>query len=99
MQYICLKTGLLPCAVYLQTTEKGDERVRDNKGHIVSPCKTLRIVFLTEIEYFAKIRFLMGNDLETSEVLYSSLFYIKSKERIYAYKDSKLFPSNTNNLN
>lgn len=41
----------------------------------------------------------MGNDLETSEVLYSSLFYIKSKERIYAYKDSKLFPSNTNNLN
>ena len=61
--------------------------------------KTLRIVFLTEIEYFAKIRFLMGNDLETSEVLYSSLFYIKSKERIYAYKDSKLFPSNTNNLN
>ncbi len=28
----------------------------------------------------------MGNDLETSEVLYSSLFRIKSKGRIYNYK-------------
>ena len=39
-----------------------------------------------------------GNDKETSDVLYSSLFCIKSKERLYDCKDSKLITSNKNNL-
>ena len=43
--------------------------------------KTLCIVFIAQIEWVAKIGFLIGNDLETSEVLYLTLFCIKSKER------------------
>ena len=35
--------------------------------------KTLCIVFIAQIEWVAKIGFLIGNDLETSEVLYSAL--------------------------
>lgn len=42
--------------------------------------KTLCIVFIAQIEWVAKIGFLIGNDLETSEVLYLTLFCIKSKE-------------------
>ena len=52
------------------------------KRHVAHE-KTLRIVFIAEIEYFAKIRFLMGNDLETSEVLYFTSFCIKSKEHFF----------------
>lgn len=44
------------------------------------PEKTYRIFFIAEIEQFAKIRFLTGNDLGTSEALYFALFCIKSKE-------------------
>ena len=46
----------------------------------LAPEKTYRIFFIAEIEQFAKIRFLTGNDLGTSEALYFALFCIKSKE-------------------
>lgn len=38
-------------------------------------------LFFIENEELAKIYLLIGNDLETSEVLCSILFCIKSKER------------------
>lgn len=50
--------------------------------------KTLCIVFIAQIEWVAKIGFLIGNDLETSEVLYSALFCIISKERAFECKDT-----------
>ena len=46
--------------------------------------KTLCIVFIAQIEWVAKIGFLIGNDLETSEVLYFTSSCIKSKERLFA---------------
>lgn len=42
--------------------------------------KTLCIVFIAQIEWVAKIGFLIGNDLETSEVLIFATSCIKSKE-------------------
>lgn len=48
--------------------------------------KTLCIVFIAQIEWVAKIGFLIGNDLETSEVLYFSLFCIIPKERFHNAK-------------
>ena len=68
--------------VYLQTAEKGDERVRDNKGHLVSLRKAYPILFHTENKQLAKISSLTANDLETSEVPYFTSFCIKSKERL-----------------
>ena len=44
-------------------------------------CKTYPPFLLIENEELEKIGLLIGNDLETSEVLYSTLFYINSKER------------------
>ena len=48
--------------------------------------KTLCIVFIAQIEWVAKIGFLIGNDLETSEALYSAMFCITSKERFLLAK-------------
>ena len=45
--------------------------------------KTLCIVFIAQIEWVAKIGFLIGNDLETSEILYFTSFYCNSKERLF----------------
>lgn len=42
--------------------------------------KTLCIVFIAQIEWVAKIGFLIGNDLETSEVLILVTFCVNSKE-------------------
>ena len=42
--------------------------------------KTLCIVFIAQIEWVAKIGFLIGNDLETSEVLYSALLNPKNAD-------------------
>ena len=44
--------------------------------------KTLCIVFIAQIEWVAKIGFLIGNDLETSEVLYFSCFALKQKNAL-----------------
>jgi len=63
--------------------ESLDRSIRYQEAHHLPLLKTLRIVFIAEIEYFAKIRFLMGNDLETSEVLYFTSFCIKSKEHFF----------------
>lgn len=48
--------------------------------------KTQLVVFAFENEQIAEIRFLTGNDLETSEVLYFSLFCIIPKERFHNAK-------------
>ena len=42
--------------------------------------KTLCIVFIAQIEWVAKIGFLIGNYLETSEVLYSALLNPKNAD-------------------
>ena len=54
--------------------------MRNQQECLLASKKTYRIVFIAEIEQFAKIRFLTGNDLGTSEALYFALFCIKSKE-------------------
>lgn len=43
----------------------------------------IKIFFLVDNKYFIRIYFLIGNDLETSETLYSTSFCIKFKERIF----------------
>lgn len=53
--------------------------------------KTLCIVFIAQIEWVAKIGFLIGNDLETSEVLCFTSSCIKSKERLLRCKDNAIF--------
>ena len=50
--------------------------------------KTLCIVFVAEFEWVAKIGFLIGNDLETSEVLYSAL--LNPKNANFKCKGSEL---------
>ena len=42
--------------------------------------KTLHMVFIVEFEWVAKIGFLIGNDIETSEVLYSALLNPKNAD-------------------
>ena len=58
----------------VQTAEKGNGGMRNREAYLLPLRKTLQIVFSFENEWFAKIGFLIGNDLETSEVLYSVLF-------------------------
>ncbi len=55
--------------------------------------ETQRLVFIFENEQFAEIYFLMGNDLETSEALYSAMFCITSKERFLLAKIQNLHRS------
>ena len=57
----------------VQTAEKGNGGMRNREAYLLPLRKTLQIVFSFENEWFAKIGFLIGNDLETSEVLYSVL--------------------------
>lgn len=49
-------------------------------GH-VSHCKTWRIFFLVKIQVLTIFRSLIGNDLETSKILYFTSFCSNSKER------------------
>ena len=53
---------------------------RDRQTHKLALLKTLCIVFVAEFEWVAKIGFLIGNDLETSEVLYSALLNPKNAD-------------------
>lgn len=46
-----------------------------------APCKTWRIFFLVKIQVLAIFRSLIGNDLETSKILYFTSFCSNSKER------------------
>lgn len=55
-------------------------RSRNNEAHHLPLFKTLCIVFVAEFEWVAKIGFLIGNDLETSEVLYSALLNPKNAD-------------------
>lgn len=50
------------------------------RQHEMAVGKTLCIVFVAEFEWVAKIGFLIGNDLETSEVLYSALLNPKNAD-------------------
>lgn len=64
-------------------------RYREERN--VASCKTLPKFFSIEDKQLTKICFLIGNDLETSEFLYSVLFCIKSKERfVYLQKYKKI---------
>lgn len=53
---------------------------RNNQAYNLPLLKTLCIVFVAEFEWVAKIGFLIGNDLETSEVLYSALLNPKNAD-------------------
>lgn len=53
--------------------------------------KTLCIVFIAQIEWVAKIGFLIGNDLETSEVLIFATSCINQKNALSEYKDTISF--------
>lgn len=56
------------------------EKMRHREKRHVALRKTLCIVFVAEFEWVAKIGFLIGNDLETSEVLYSALLNPKNAD-------------------
>ena len=53
---------------------------RYQKTYLIPLLKTLYMVFIVEFEWVAKIGFLIGNDLETSEVLYSALLNPKNAD-------------------
>lgn len=63
-----------------QSIEKVGIGFRYRQTHHISRGKTLCIVFIAQIEWVAKIGFLIGNDLETSEVLYSALLNPKNAD-------------------
>ena len=75
----------------MQTVEKDDIGVRNRKVNLISRGKTLLIVFPFENEWFAKIGFLIGNDLETSKVLYSVLYCTNQKNTFTTAKVRFLF--------
>lgn len=75
----------------VQTAEKGNGRMRNREANLLPLRKTLPKFFSIEDKQLTKICFLIGNDLETSEFLYSVLFCIKSKERfVYLQKYKKI---------
>ena len=65
----------------VQTAEKGNGGMRNREAYLLPYCKTLPKFFPIENKRLTKNCFLIGNDLETSEVPYLTLFCIKSKER------------------
>lgn len=75
----------------VQTAEKGNGGMRNREAYLLPLRKTLPKFFSIEDKQLTKICFLIGNDLETSEFLYSVLFCIKSKERfVYLQKYKKI---------
>ena len=52
-----------------------------NQVNFISLQKTQYLFFPAKIQVLANFRSLTGNDLETSEILYFTSFYSKSKER------------------
>lgn len=63
--------------IYYNDDARSPREAYDNLGTLY---KTLCIVFVAEFEWVAKIGFLIGNDLETSEVLYSALLNPKNAD-------------------
>ena len=73
---------------YLSVDARGDgerhaatlgESRRNNQTHLVSLLKSFANLLFIGNEHCARIYFLIGNDLETSEFLYSTSFCINSK--------------------
>ena len=62
------------------SVEEMDSNFRNQEAYYLSYGKTLYMVFIVEFEWVAKIGFLIGNDLETSEVLYSALLNPKNAD-------------------
>lgn len=72
-------------AILGECTGESAERSRTACRH-QAPCtrtcaKTWRIFFLVKIQVLAIFRSLIGNDLETSKILYFTSFCSNSKER------------------
>ena len=65
----------------VQTAEKGNGGMRNREANLLPLCKTWRIFFLVKIQVLAIFRSLIGNDLETSKILYFTSFCSNSKER------------------
>lgn len=57
------------------------QSLRHPQGDRLPPEKTWRIFFLVKIQALAIFRSLIGNDLETSKILYFTSFCSNSKER------------------
>ena len=70
------------------SVEEMDSNFRNQEAYYLSYGKTLYMVFIVEFEWVAKIGFLIGNDLETSEVLYSALLNPKNAD--FTCKGSEL---------
>ncbi|WP_370037543.1 hypothetical protein, partial [Parabacteroides sp. OF04-13BH] len=65
----------------VQTAEKGNGGMRNREAYLLPLRKTWRIFFLVKIQVLAIFRSLIGNDLETSKILYFTSFCSNSKER------------------
>lgn len=66
--------------MFIAERRRVNERFKEYDGTLL---KILQIPFIFENEQLTKIDRITGNDLETSEVLYSTLFYLISKERLF----------------
>ena len=62
------------------SVEEMDSNFRNQEAYYLSYGKTLYMVFIVEFEWVAKIGFLIGNDIETSKVLYSALLNPKNAD-------------------
>lgn len=64
--------------IYYNDDARSPREAYDNLGTLY---KTWRIFFLVKIQVLAIFRSLIGNDLETSKILYFTSFCSNSKER------------------
>lgn len=69
------------CKCAGKDTERSCQPCRNQAPGTCTPCKTWRIFFLVKIQVLAIFRSLIGNDLETSKILYFTSFCSNSKER------------------
>ena len=67
--------------VNMQAYGEDDKGMRHHQENQLSLWKTQYLFFPAKIQVLANFRSLTGNDLETSEILYFTSFYSKSKER------------------
>ena len=72
----------------VQTAEKGNGRMRNREANLLPLRKTYYFFLLIENKEFTKIFNLTGNDLETSELLHSAMFYTNQKNAFLIHKSN-----------
>ena len=75
----------------VQTTEKGNGGMRNREANLLPKCKTYYFFLPIENKRLTKNVSLIGNDVETSELLHSGMFCTNQKNAFLMCKDSIFF--------